>query len=286
MLLLFSHSVICNSVTHWTEVYQVSLSFTISWSLLKLVHWISDAIQPSHSLLSLSVFPSVRVFCNESALHIRCTNYWRFSFSISPTNGYSGLISFRINWFDILTIHELSRVFSSTIIQKHQFCTQPFLESHFHIDTWLLSKLQIWLYGPLLSIMSLLFNTPSELVIVLFPRSKCLLISWLWSPSTVILEPTKINSVTVSIFSPIYLPMRWWDWMSWSSFFDGWVLSQLFHSHLSSSSIGSLILLCSLSSISVGSSAYLRLLLFLPAVLIRLELYPIWDFTWCILHIS
>ena len=88
------------------------------------VYQVSDAIQPSHPLLSLllphSIFPSIRVFSNESALRIRWPTYWSFIFNISPSNDYSGLISFRINWF-ALAVKGLSRVFSNTTVQKHQF---------------------------------------------------------------------------------------------------------------------------------------------------------------------
>ena len=93
----------------WTAACQASRSFTISWSLLKLI-FIESVMQANHlvlcrSLLLLpSIFPSIRVFSNESALCIRWRKYWRFSFSISPSNDYSGLISFRINWFDLLAV--------------------------------------------------------------------------------------------------------------------------------------------------------------------------------------
>ena len=104
----------------WTAAWQASLSITNSWSLLKThVHWISD--KPSnhlilcHLLLLLpSTFPSIRVFSNESVLHIRWPEYWSFSFSISPSNEYSGMISFRIDGFVLLAVQEFSRVFSST----------------------------------------------------------------------------------------------------------------------------------------------------------------------------
>ena len=88
------------------------------------VHWISDAIQPSHLLSSPSPafnFPSIRVFSNESALRIRWPKYWSFSFNISPSNEHSGLISFRMDWLVLLAVQGLSRVFSNTTIQKHQF---------------------------------------------------------------------------------------------------------------------------------------------------------------------
>ena len=94
-------------VTPWTAARQASLSFTVSWSLLKFVS--IESVMPSNHLILchpllflLSIFPSIRVFSNESALHIRWPKYWSFSFSISPSNEYSGLISFRIDWFDLL----------------------------------------------------------------------------------------------------------------------------------------------------------------------------------------
>ena len=116
---------LCNP---WTAACQAFLSFTISWSLLKFMS--IELMMPSnhlilgHPLLLLSsVFPSTRGSCNESASHIRWPKYW--SFSISPSNEYSGLISFRIYWFDLLAVQGLSRVFSNTTIQKYQFfCAQ------------------------------------------------------------------------------------------------------------------------------------------------------------------
>ena len=107
------------------------------------VHWVGDANQPSHSLsppsLPPSVFPSIRIFSSELALCVRWPKYW--SFSICPSNGYSRLISFRIDWFDLLALQGLSTVFSSTTIWKHQFFgAQPSLWSNFHIYIWLLEK--------------------------------------------------------------------------------------------------------------------------------------------------
>ena len=110
------------------------------------------------------------------------------------------------------------------------------------------------------------FNTPSRVVIAL-PRSKHLLISWLQSPSAMILELKKIKSVTVTIFFSHLFAMKWWDQMPWSSFFECWVLSQLFHSPLFSF-IKRLFSSSLLSAIRMMSSAYLRLLIFLPAILI------------------
>ena len=99
-------------------------------------YWVGDAIL-CHPLLFLpSIFPSIRVFSNESTLCIKWPKYWSFSFSISPFNEYSGLISFRINWFDLLVSKGLSRIFSNTTVQKHQFFgTQPSLWSNSHIHT-------------------------------------------------------------------------------------------------------------------------------------------------------
>ena len=101
-------------------------------------------------LLLPSVFPRIRVFSSELALHIKWPERWSFSFSISPSNEYSGLISFRIDWFDSLLSSELSRVFSSTTVLKHQFTSAlPSLWSSSHIHTWLLERPHHWLYRPL-----------------------------------------------------------------------------------------------------------------------------------------
>ena len=121
--------------TPWTVAHQASLSFTISWSFLKLMSiesvMLSNHLIFCHPLLLLpSVFPSIRVFSNEMALHIRRPKYWNFNFSIRPFSEYSGLISFRIDCFDLLAVQRLSRVFSSTTIQKYQFFSaQPSLWS-------------------------------------------------------------------------------------------------------------------------------------------------------------
>jgi len=109
------------------------------------VHRVSDAIQPSHPLSTLlllpSIFPNIRVFSSESVLCIRWPKYWSFSFKISPSNEYSGLISFRMDWLDLLAVKELSRVFSNNTVQKHQFFgAQLSLQSNFHIHAGLLEK--------------------------------------------------------------------------------------------------------------------------------------------------
>ena len=142
-------------ITPWTIARQASLSIIIYWSLLKLMS--IESMMPSnhlilcHALLLLrSIFPSIRVFSNESALHIKWPKYWSFSFSTSPSNEYWGLISFRIDWFDLLQSKGLPRVFSSITVWMPQFfSSQPFLWSSYHVRTWLLEKPQLWLCGPL-----------------------------------------------------------------------------------------------------------------------------------------
>ena len=112
--------------TPWTTASQASLSITKSWSLLKLIS--IESVMPSnhlilchHLLLLPSIFPSIRVFSNESALHIRWPKSWSFSFSISPSSEHLGLISFRMHWLDLLEVQQTSRVFSNTTVQKHHF---------------------------------------------------------------------------------------------------------------------------------------------------------------------
>ena len=112
--------------TPWTATRQASVSITNSQSLLKLMS--IESVMPSnhiflcHPLLLLpSVFPSIRVFSNESALHIRWPKYWSFTFSISPSNEYSGMISFRMDWLDLLTVQGTLKSLSNTTVQKHQF---------------------------------------------------------------------------------------------------------------------------------------------------------------------
>ena len=114
LLLWFNCSDVSNSAIPWTTARQASLSFTISWNLLKLMS--VESVMPSNHiilcgplLLLPSIFPNIRVFSNESVLHIRWPKYWNFSFSISPSNEYSGLISFRMDWLDLLAVQETLR---------------------------------------------------------------------------------------------------------------------------------------------------------------------------------
>ena len=130
----------------WTAACQASLSFTITWSLLKLMS--IESVMPSNHLvlchpplLPPSIFPSIRVFSNELALQIRWPKYWSYSFSINSSNEYSGLISFRMVWFDLLAVQGTLKILLQHQVQKHQFFdTQPSLWSNSHIHTWLLQK--------------------------------------------------------------------------------------------------------------------------------------------------
>ena len=158
-------------------------------------------------LLLPSIFPSIRVFSNESALHIRWLKYWSFSFNISPSNEHSGLISFRIDWLDLLavqgTLKSLLQHHSSkaSILQRSAFLIVQL--SHLYITNGKIIALTRWTFVG--KVMSLLFKVLSRLVITFIPRSRHHLISWLHSPSTVILEPKTIKSAIFRCFS-IFLP--------------------------------------------------------------------------------
>ena len=183
------------------------------------VHRVDDDIQPSHPLLSSSPPspPSIRVFSNEWALRMRWSKYWSFSFSISPSNEHPGLISFRIDWLGLLavqrTLKSLLQHHSSkaSILRRSAFFTVQL--SHPYMTTGKTIALTRWTFVG--KVMSLRFNMLSRLVITLFPRSKCLLISWLQPPSAVILEPPKIKSDTFSTVSPS-ISHEVMDRMPWS----------------------------------------------------------------------
>src|SRR5574341_2468620 len=155
-------------------------------------------------LLLPPISPSIRVFSNESTLHMRWPKYWSFSFSISPSNEYSGLISCRIDWLELLavqgTLESLLQHHSSkaSILRCSAFFTVQL--SHPYMTIGKTIALIRWTFVG--KVMSLLFNMLSRLVIAFLPRSKHLLISWLQSPSAVILEPPQIKSGTVSTVSP------------------------------------------------------------------------------------
>ena len=168
-----------------------------------------ESVMPSNHLifccpllLLLSIFPSIRVFSNESAFHIRWPKDW--SFNISPSNEYSGLISSRIHWFDLLAFQGTLR----SLLQHHSSKASILWHSAFfmvqlsHPYLTIGKTVVLTIQTVIDKVISLIFNTLSRFVIAFLPRSKCLLISWLQSLPTVILEPKKIKSATVSIFSP------------------------------------------------------------------------------------
>ena len=181
-----------------TAARQTSMSITNSQSLLKLTS--IESVMPSnhlilcHPLLLLpSIFPSIRVFSNESALRIRWPKNWNFSFSISPSNEYSGLISFRMDWLDLLAVQGTLK----SLLQHHSSKTSIFQCSaffivqlwHLYMTTGKTIALTRWTFVG--KVMSMLFNMLSRLIITFVTRSKHLLISWLQSPSAMILEPPK-----------------------------------------------------------------------------------------------
>ena len=209
-------------VTPWTAACHVSLSITNSWSWLKLmstelVMWSHHLILCCVLLLPLSIFPSISVFSNESVLHIRWPKYWSFSFSFSPSNDYSGLISFRMDWLDLLavqgTLKSLLQHHSSkaSVLRSSIFLMVQL--SHPYMITGKTIALTRWTFVG--TVVSQLFNMLSRFVIAFLPRRKHLLISWLQSPSTVILEPQKTN---LSLFPllPHLCAMKWWGQMPWS----------------------------------------------------------------------
>ena len=184
--------------TPWIAAHQAFLSITNSWSSPKPMS--IESVTPSNHLIFCrpllllpSIFPSIRVFSNESALPIRWPKYWSFSFNISPSNEHPGLISFRMDWLDLLVVQGLSTVFSNTTVQQHQFFgAQLSSRSNSHIHTRPLEKIIVLTRQAFIDkVLSLLFNMLSRLVITFLPRSKRLLISWLQSPSAGILEPRK-----------------------------------------------------------------------------------------------
>ena len=200
-------------MTPWTVALQASLSVTNSQSLFKPMSL--ESVMPSNHLilchplfLLTSIFPSIRVFSNESALRIRWPKHWSFSFSISPSNEYSGLISFRMDCLGLLagqgTLKSLLQHHSSkaSIIWRSAFFLVQL--SHPYMTTEKAIALTRWTFFG--KAMSLLFNMLSRLVIAFLPRSKCPLISWLQSLSAMILEPKKPIRPR---FSSLRLQLQW-----------------------------------------------------------------------------
>ena len=193
-------------VTLWTAAHQASLSFTVSWSLVKLMS--IESMMPSnhfilcHPLLLPSIFSSIKVFSNESTPYIRWPKYWSFGFSVSPSSDIQG-------WFPLgLTSLILQFQGFSRVLQHHNLKASILWHSDFlmvqlpHLYMTTGKTIALTRKTFVRKVVSLLSNTLSRFVIAFLPRSKHLLISWLQSPSTVILEPKKIKSVTVSTFSP------------------------------------------------------------------------------------
>ena len=203
----FSHSVwLCNPMNHSTPGLPVH--HQLPESTQTHVHWVSDAIQPSHPLSSPSP-PGLKLSQHEGLFKLVSSSHqvakmWSFSFSISLSNEYSGLISFRIDWFDLFAVQGTLK----SLLQHHSskasiiHCSAFFIVqlSHPYMTTGKTIALTRRTFVG--KVMSLLFNMLSRLVITFLPRSKCLLIPWLLSPSAVILEPLKMKSATVSTVSP------------------------------------------------------------------------------------
>ena len=216
ILLLFSHSVVSDSATPWIAAHQASLSFTISQSFLKFMS-IESAMPSNHLVLCHPPSPPAfslsqhQGLFSESALRIRWPKYWNFSLGISPSNEYSGLISFRIDWFYLLAVQGTRK----SLLQHHRLKASILWHSvfftvqlsHLYITTGKTTALTIQTF--IGKVIALIFNTLSRVVIAFLPRSKCLFISWLGSPYAVILEPKKI-SLSLHCFHcfPIYFPMK------------------------------------------------------------------------------
>ena len=231
-----------------------------------LCWWCYPTISSSVSPFSCRQSFAAQGLSNEFAFHIRWPKYWSFSFSNSPSNEDSGLISSRIDWFDLLSVQEtLKSLF------KHNNSKASILW-HSAIFVYLLhpymatEKPKLWLYGPLSAKWFLLFNVPSRFVIAFLPRSKCLLILWLQSLSEVTLESKKIKSVTVSTFSPTICREEMGPPAMILVF---WMLSFKPAVSLYSFNLTKRLFSFSLlSAIRVLSFAYLRLLVLLPTILI------------------
>ena len=200
-------------VTLWTAARHTSLSITNSQSPPKPMS--IESVMPSYHLILCCpllllppIPPSIRVFSNESALRIRWPKYWSFSFSIGPSNEYSGLISFSMDWLDLVTVWGtlkslLQHHSSKASILRHSILSYSPTLTSIH-DYWKNHSLTTWtIVG---QIMPLLFNTLSRLAITFLPRNTPLLISWLQSPAAVILEPKKIKVYHCFHCFPTYLP--------------------------------------------------------------------------------
>jgi len=214
----FSHSVVSNSL--WSHGLQHNI--TSSRNLLKLMS--SDLVKPSKHLIHivpflshLQYFPASGPFKNESVVRIRCPKYWSFSFSISTSNEYSGLIYFRMDRLNLLEVKGTLK----TLLQNHSLKDQLFDTaffivqlSHPHITNG--KSIALTRQSFVGKVMSLLFNMLSRLVITFLPRSKRLLISWLESPSAVTFGAPQNKSLLLFPLFPHLFAMKWWDRTPWS----------------------------------------------------------------------
>ena len=196
-------------MTPWTATSQAYLSITNSQSLLKLMSF--KSVMPSIHiilcrplLLLPSIFPSIKVVSKESVLCIRWPKYWSFSFSISPFSEYSGLVSFRMDWLELFAVQGTLKSFCHHCSSEASilWCSAFFIVqlSHPYMTTG--KTIGLIRRSFVDKVISLLFSMLSRLAITSLQRNKCLLISWLQSPSSVILEPPKMKSDTVSTISP------------------------------------------------------------------------------------
>ena len=167
-------------------------------------------------LLPPSIFPSIGVFSSESVLHSRWPNYWSFSFNIKPSNEYSGMISFRMDWLDLPAVQGTLKSFShnlkASILQHSTFFIVQLLHPYMTTGKTIALNIQTFVG----KVISLLFKILSRFVTAFLSRSKYPLISWLQLPPAVILESKKIKSVTISIFFSHLFAMKWRDCVLWS----------------------------------------------------------------------
>ena len=234
--------------TPWISARQAFLSITNSRSSLRLTS-IESVMPFSHLILCRPLLllppipPSIRVLSNESILRMRWPKYWSFNFSIIPSKEIPGLISFRMDWLDLLAVQETLKSLlqhhssKAWILWRSAFFTVQL--SHPYMTTGKTIALTRWTFVG--TVMSLLFNLLSRLVITFLPRSKCF---FYFMAAVIICSDFGAQKNKVlhcfHCFSHLFA-MKWWDWMPWSLFSECWALSQLFHSPLSLSSRGFLV---------------------------------------------
>ena len=205
--------------TPWTAARQASLFFTISWNLLTFT--CIESVMPPHHLILChpllllpSIFPSIMVFSNESDFCIKWPKYWSFSFSISPSSEYSGLTSFRMDWFGLLAVQGTLK----SLLQHHNLeasilhCSAIFMVQLSHPCTTTGNR-GFDSHAFVSGVASLLFHMLIRFVVSFLPRSKRLFISWLPSPCAVFQSPRKENLEILFPFFILLFAMKWWDWI-------------------------------------------------------------------------